>query len=169
MDTYCECLFKKKRTLRDNIIAIIVALVALTLLYYSLILLFIPAATFLAPVVWFGIIWGSVKIIKRQNIEYEYLLTGGDLDVDMVIARASRKKLLSIRRREIELVAPMGSSKLSNVSTDAQITDITSGYNPEAVYVMVTSNDKHPVIYFEPSEKMLNQLKGKIPGKFFEE
>ncbi len=169
MDTYCEYLFKKKRTMRDNVIAIIIVLAALILLYYSLLLLFIPAATFLAPVVWFGIIWGAFKIIKRQNIEYEYLLTGGDLDVDIVIAKGSRKKLLSIRRREIELVAPMGSEKLSQIDTNAQVTDITSGYNPEAVYVMTTSNPKHPVIYFEPTEKMLQQLKTKIPGKLFEE
>ena len=169
MDTYCECLFKKKRTVRDNIIALIIALVALTLLYYSLLLLVIPSVTFLAPVVWFGIIWGSFKIIKRQNKEYEYLLTGGDLDVDVVISKSSRKKLFSIRRREIEFVAYITHDKIKEIDPSLPVTDVTSGYNPEAVYVMKTSSGtKHPVIYFEPSEKMLEQLKSKLPGKFFE-
>ena len=169
MDTYCECLFKKKRTLKDNIVAAVIIFAALILLRYSILLLRFPSVIFLAPTVWFGIIWGSFKLIKRQNQEYEYLLTGGDLDVDVVIAKSSRKRLFSIRRREIEFVSHISNDKIKEIDPNLPVTDVTSGYNPEAVYVIKTSqSSKTPVIYFEPSEKMLEQLKSKIPGKFFE-
>ena len=169
MDTYCECLFKKKRTLKDNIVAAVVIFAALILLRYSILLLIFPSVTFLAPAVWVGIIWGSFKLIKRQNKEYEYLLTGGDLDVDVVIAKSSRKRLFSVRRREIEFVAHISSDKAKEIDPTLPVTDVTSGYNPEAVYVMkISSSSINPIIYFEPSEKMLEQLKSKIPGKFFE-
>ena len=168
MDTYCEYLFQKKKTPKDHAIVAAVILIAILLLFFLTGIFFsIPQIVFLVPAMWFGIIWGAFILVKRKNVEYEYLLTGGDLDVDMVFAISSRKRILSIRRKDIVVMARPTSDKIPESSKNNEVTDVTSGYNPHAVYALVLNTNPSKTILFEPNERMIEQLKTKLPGKIF--
>lgn len=52
-----------------------------------------------------AVIFGAYKLFLRLNIEYEYTITNGTMDVDKIIAKSSRKRMtsfdvLSIQRIE---------------------------------------------------------------------
>lgn len=165
MDTYCEYLFKKKKNPKDYAIAAGVIVLSVVILFFCTgILLSIPQLVFLVPALWFGVIWGAFKLIKRSDVEYEYLLTGGDLDVDKIFAKSSRKRILSVRRKDVVVMARPSSDKIPSGN---EVIDVTSGYNPHAVYALVISGSPSKTILFEPSEKMIEQLKTKLPGKIF--
>ena len=101
MDTFFEQIIKIKLTgkVKALITAIIVfdALLVCVLLYLSL---------FLAPTIMLlvvaGAIYGGYKLITLLTIEYEYIYTNGDLDVDKIVAKSNRKRMVSIKCSEVE-------------------------------------------------------------------
>lgn len=169
MVAYCEYMFSKRKTPRDYVINTITVLVAIVLIYFltTLILFGITSMVFLIPAIWFGIIWGALKIIQGRNIEYEYLLTGCDLDVDKITNKSRRHRIVSVRRREIEIIAPMDSDKLPSNWKNLKTIDVTSGYNPDAVYVMIANISEKTAVIFEPSEKMKENYSAKLPSNVF--
>jgi hypothetical protein len=50
----------------------------------------------LTLLVFVGFIWLTWFLYGLQNIEYEYILTNSDLDIDKITAKRSRKRLISL-------------------------------------------------------------------------
>jgi hypothetical protein len=40
------------------------------------------------------------------NVEYEYIVTNGEMDVDMIQSKTNRKRLISFKCSEIERIEP---------------------------------------------------------------
>jgi len=169
MDTYCEYIFQRKKTPRDHLVAAGLIFLAMVLIVTATYLSFaIPTLITYLPLFCFGVIWGAFKITRRSNREYEYLLTGADLDVDEIINKSSRKHVVSIRRREIEVIAAENDKNLPDGWENLPKVELISGYNPHAVYVLVANTKEgRKAFYIEPTQKMLDQYKTKIPGKIF--
>lgn len=101
MDTFFEQLIKiklngKAKALVSLIIAVDV-LIVLALLYFAFI--FAPAIVLLVVA---AAIYGGYKLISLLTIEYEYIYTNGDLDIDKIVAQSNRKRMVSIKCSEIE-------------------------------------------------------------------
>ena len=52
-----------------------------------------------------GVFYYAYKLIKNSSIEYEYILTNNELDIDKIIAKSARKRMLTVNFREIEICA----------------------------------------------------------------
>jgi len=167
MDTYCEYIIKRKKGPKEalTIAGIIIGAIILSLILPSLISM-VPVISFFSPLVWVGIIWFAYKLISSKNIEFEYTLTGSDLDIDKILNRSSRKKVISVAKSEIGVVAPLGSSNLPPLN-NVQIIDATSNRPDANIYVMTVNKENMQAIYFEPTEKILSNLKERNPRKVF--
>lgn len=101
MDTFYEQIIKIKLNSKAKgmIAAIIIAdlLLAAGLLYLSMI--FAPSFGVLIVA---GLIFGGYKLISLLSVEFEYIFTNGDLDVDKITAKSSRKRVVSIKCNEVE-------------------------------------------------------------------
>ncbi len=101
MDTFFEQLIKIKLNGKAKaLITLIVAadvIIVLALLFFAFI--FAPAIVLLVVA---AAIYGGYKLISLLTIEYEYIYTNGDLDVDKIVAQNSRKRMVSIKCSEIE-------------------------------------------------------------------
>lgn len=71
--------------------------VAIALLFLILSYVFLPAFLFLAAGAGFGTWW----LVSNQYVEYEYLFTNGELDVDKIIGKRKRLRLLTVQVRAI--------------------------------------------------------------------
>lgn len=100
MDTFYEQIVKMRLNgkAKGMIAAIIVIdiLVLAGLLYFSL--LVAPTFAFLIIV---AVIYGSYKLISMLSVEFEYIFTNGDLDIDKITAKSSRKRMVSIKCGEV--------------------------------------------------------------------
>ncbi len=151
MDTFFEQIIKIKLTgkVKALITAIIVfdALLVCVLLYLSL---------FLAPTIMLlvvaGAIYGGYKLISLLSIEYEYIYTNGDLDVDKIVAKSNRKRMVSIKCSEVEKYgeykgqpAP-GSVKSTHIfcnpDSEGQVYLIAKDRNLGNVMVVLAPNDR---------------------------
>ena len=80
MDVFIEKLVKRQKTIVD--ILLIILIIAGTLLLSYLIMMFIPQ---FAMILIIGLFYLAYVLISKLNIEYEYALTNGELDIDMII------------------------------------------------------------------------------------
>lgn len=164
MDIFIERIVQKRKDMKDYLIIVGIALAALILML--LVLNYIPGMTFI-----FIIVIGYVGylLITSRNIEYEYAVTNGDLDIDKIIAQRKRKRIFSANCKEFEIVAKLKSSHYSNhyKSYKNQLNCASSLDNENVYFAVLNYNKEQTVLYFEPSERMLNNFKTFIPRKVF--
>ena len=105
MDTFFEQIVKKKKGPAEwaIIAAVILAAVALMAVVWIFGILAVIATV--------GIVYGAWWLATTQNVEYEYCVTNGDIDVDKIIARRKRVRLVSVAGRKIRALAPYDPAK----------------------------------------------------------
>ncbi len=99
MDTYSEQLVKKTATSSDGMKKMLILTGGVILTLVLLYLTFTLSAFILLAValVIYGIYW----FLTGTNVEYEYIVTNGSLDIDKIISQRKRVTLLSIEAKEI--------------------------------------------------------------------
>lgn len=96
-----------------------------------------------------------VIAVRRSRIEYEYLFINGDLDIDKIINRSSRKTVFSMNVSELELLAPEGNRELERYG-NARMLDFSSNQPAFKRYVLVAGRKGELYrVVFEPGEELV--------------
>ena len=153
-----EQLVKKQMTAKDNFKK--TGLFALVVLSGLL----IPFTQF-AFLIMIVLIVIAVILIRRMNVEYEYIYFNGDLDIDKIMNRETRKRAISTRVKEMDIIAPKGDQAVLGYQ-HLKVLDFTTCSQDGKVYEMVTlvKGEKTRVL-FEPNEKILNAIRDIAPRK----
>lgn len=114
-----------------------------------------------------GVIWAEYILINRFNVEYEYIFTNGDLDIDKIMNRSKRKRILTIDVRQFVVMAqftnPEYKSLIGNIDTTL---DYGSGVLSETTYGAVYEKEgKRVLLLFEPNQVLFEAIKIYIPKK----
>ncbi len=106
MDSFVEQLVRKKKGGRE--IGILVALWLAAVVLVAVLALFLVQflGIMLALVLAVLACWGAWWLSGTQNIEFEYSVTNGELDVDQIVAQRKRKRLLSVSASKAEMLSP---------------------------------------------------------------
>jgi len=101
--------------------------------------------------------FGAYFFISRLNIEYEYIYTNGELDIDVIYNKNNRKRLFSSDIKQFEIMAHVQDTahtrEMSNVT---ETKDYSSGIVGPNTYAFVTPyKGKRLKIIFEPNEMMV--------------
>lgn len=165
MDSFKEQIVVKQLTGNDSTkkILIMVASLALgfSLVIFSLsyFINFAMIAIFLACLA----VYGGVMLMQRMNVEYEYIYTNGDLDIDKITAQKSRKRLASIK---ISTATAFGAVDENTSVGDGRTVIMASSCNPEIqdYYVDVTHKSfGNTTLVFSPDDDMLRIIKSGLP------
>lgn len=101
MDTYLEQLVKIK--LDGKAKWLIVAILAVDILLTAgLILLALLIHPILVLVILGVVGFGTFKLLSMLSVEFEYIITNGDLDIDKITAKSTRKRMQSIKLAKVE-------------------------------------------------------------------
>lgn len=185
MDFYMEYMLKKKKDGRD--IAIIAASVILAILL-SIVMFVVISATayalmgtqissfaFSIGLVLIAFIWyGVYLVISSRNIEYEYILTNSEVDMDRIMSRKGRKRIASFDFKDAEIVANIEDNehnfKYKNPENGIKVIDITGDKERGNVYFVDyfcgEKNEKRRVL-FQPTTKMIEAIKKVNPRNVF--
>lgn len=108
-----------------------------------------------------GIFFGAKKLYGNQNLEFEYIFTSGELDIDKIINQKKRKRVISLEVRSIEIMAKYNNSeyqKTFNLTT--KTLNCSSGEITDDTYVIVyAKNNEMLKILIEPNEQMVKNIK----------
>lgn len=170
MDVFMEKIVAKKRDVKDNLIiagivflAFIVAMAVLTLK--------IPVVSDLNLNIFLfaAVVYLAYRFVTGRNVEFEYIVTNGDLDIDKIISKRRRKRIFSASCREFDILARTSSNSFSqSVQALKSRIDASSNFkSPDAYFATLNYKGEKTLVIFEPDEKMLNSFKQIIPRKVF--
>jgi len=152
MDIFKEQIVPKKPTSKDTIYRalLIVGVVAVSVITFSIIPAFAFILTAAAAI-------GAFFLMGLLKVEYEYVFTNGELDIDIIYNRSRRKRLMTVNVKSFELMAHVEDKNHIGGFNSAQETrDYSSGAVGENTYVfLVSHNGKRLKVIIEPNEKML--------------
>ena len=172
MDVFSEYMVKAGKKPIDYLMIILILLSAavLSCVLFALMLVFIriplvSPLTFLSILlVWYFAVF---KLIRRYNVEYEYSITENELDVDKIMSRSIRKRLLSVNLESFEIIAPLKSSYYTENYKNAKTVFAASSERSDGTYFAAFENDGvKTVLIFEPSGKMLDIIERYSREKF---
>ncbi len=164
MDIFMEKIVRKKKDAKDYLI--MAAIVIASIILVPVVLTYLGELGFIIAI---GIIYVAYLLITTRNVEYEYAVTNGDLDIDKIIAQRKRVRVFSENCKNFEIVAKLKSSHFTPhfKSYKGQI-DCTSTKEADGVwFIALNYKNEQTIVYFEPTEKMLQSFKTFIPRKVF--
>lgn len=154
-DFYAECLVSKASTGGDTVKKLLIGLGTAILSAASFWFIFFPISLFIIV----GIFYGAYFLMTGVDTEYEYILTNGDLDIDKIIGKRKRKRLVS---SSIDTFTAFG--KLSDAGDFSGTTVLACGDTGEEYYAdFVHKTEGNVRIIFTPNEKILDGMELFLP------
>lgn len=158
MDTFFEQIVPIKKTSAQLIAAIGIWALAI------LIIAILPSILgSLFPIAVVGIGYGAFKLTVMFNVEYEYIVTNGVLDIDKIINKSSRKRYLSLNLSKTSRIEKYNSALLTNVNKK-NITIACNTTDPNA-YLLVIDKENGGADYLimSPNDKMKGIIAKSVP------
>ncbi len=117
----------------------------------------------LFPIALLGIGYGVFKLSVRFNVEYEYIVTNGVLDIDKIINKSSRKRYLSLNLSKTSRIEKYNPALLSNVDKKS-VTIACNEQDPNA-YLLVIDKENGGADYLimSPNDKMKGIIAKSVP------
>lgn len=160
MDTFFEQIVSLKKS--GTKILLLIALWLLAFLLCAFLILF-PLLGSFTLLVCAGIIFGVFKLNGLFNIEYEYIITNGIMDIDKIINKSSRKRILSFDLSKVSRLEKYNPNLTANINSKDVI--IACDKDDKNAYFMVAEeeNGKATYLVFSPDDKIRSATVKFIP------
>jgi hypothetical protein len=149
MDKYYEQLTKAYKSALYEVYTVLMVLMGIILIFTLTSMLY-PAAIAAAAL---AVLFFFLK--QKTYIEYEYIFTNGDVDIDRIIAAKRRKKVTRFDIRDVQIMAPLGSPFLDGSPKGKKVIAYTRNTKEKIYLAVVNKNNAVTEIYFTPDEQFV--------------
>ena len=105
-------------------------------------------------------------LIKNQDVEFEYAVTNGEMDIDKIVGKSRRKRLMTVDCRRFDILAPYTDEFKRTRSRAEKVFDYSrGGDNSESYFAMFRDGEKNIMLVFDPDDRMLEAFRVYIPSK----
>ena len=166
-DVFIERIVPRKKSGLDHLktVGIVVAYFVVLFLIMAFLGQYIM---FLLPLLIFGGAWLAWMLITNMSKEHEYILTNGDLDIDVIIARRKRKRIFTGKAKEFEIVARANSDEYKPYANNKslEVIDASSNTGSQNTWFLVAQNKgKRTLVLFEPDKRMMDNMRRYNPSR----
>lgn len=158
MDIFYEQLIEKIPSSKDNAkkfgIYAIAIILALLIIFLSISTIFAPIGILLSV----GLIWLAYYLGTNQFIEYEYIITNGEIDIDKIIGKRKRSRLLTVDVKQFTNFGEYSDAINNDDTSTIILASENSGIN-DWFADFETENYGKTRLIFSPDEKFLNCIK----------
>lgn len=177
MDIYTEQLVKTKKRGITVLLQILIWLVGIAvsgalLILYTIsggllekqgvfLMIFLQPLSMIASVICLYFTWFLSSLC---NIEYEYIHTNKDFDIDKIISKRRRRRLITVNCDNVESMGVFTPEILQKTTAyDKKL--FCHGYSDSSPYYLIarTVNHGRVLIIFSPDEQTLEGLKKSVP------
>ena len=160
MDTFFEQIISIKKTGKTVAALIGIWLAAFVVCFLLFFTGFFGVLTFLLIA---GVIYGAFKLSCLLNVEYEYIVTNGTMDIDKIINKSSRKRLISFELQTVSRIEKYNPSLLNSVNSKDVL--IACNKDDANAYLMVSSTEGKNTNYlvFAPDERLRSAVVKFVP------
>ena len=159
MDTFVEQIIVKKKGPKE--IAIITGTILLVVILVFVLFLFL---NYFSLVIDMLLIYGAWWLITGQNVEYEYSVTNGDIDIDQIIAQRKRKRVVSVAGSKIETAGPYNPTEFAGRRFDRTVVAAPAETAPGVWYFTYhRKKSGSSLVLFQPEERVMDAFKASLP------
>jgi len=160
-DVFKEQIVKRKDPPTNNIKRAVLVIAVIVLFF---VLAQTQLGSLAAPIT-LAAAFGAFYLMSFLRVEYEYVFTNGDLDIDIIYNRSRRKQVFSANVKTFEIMAHVEDAvHAGNFSGALETRDYSSGEVGGNTYAFLVSIEgKQTKVIFEPNEKMMQAIAGSIP------
>ena len=162
MDGPIEKMVKRKHDIVDQLSVILVILAAVIVQMLTLAFnFFIQYIAIVLAVLLFI----CTKFVLSKNIEFEYSYFNGDLEIDKIINKKKRMRVVLVSIKDFEA---FGQQKaFSKITSKPGETIYCSSLldSQENYFFIANYNSKRTAFFFEPNEQIINDITKKSPQK----
>ena len=162
-DVFVEYMIKKKTSGKDIAMMLGAAVLGAVLIIGSILL---TGLFHVPPMIPFfvicAVVYGLYWVITSRSIEYEYSITNGDISIDQIVNRRSRKRLTSFDAKAIEEMGKYteNAQRLKNRRVDKTIFASLTDDGADAWYVIARSRKTGvTLLVFSPDERCIDAIK----------
>lgn len=162
MDNYVEQIVAKKSEARDTAIRLIIFLGLSLVAALALICTVLFGFAFLL-VVAVGAIYLMWYLLGNTSVEYEYIVTNNELDVDKITGRRKRKRLITLKLNLADEWGEYDENKNKNEKVQATVSAHDCRYIN--LWYLVANHEKHgkTMLLFSPNEDVLTAVNKSVP------
>lgn len=163
MDTFFEQIVAIRKN--GKTFAIMIGIWGLTVLLSGIVFLLgfslgVPAIALLLV---FGAFYGAYKLSGRFHVEYEYIVTNGTMDVDKILNKSSRKRVLTFELSTVSRLEKFNPAQLNNLN-GKEVTIACNQDDPGAYLLAATTEGKGTLyLVFAPDERLRGAIVKFIP------
>ena len=156
MDTFFEQIVKKKKTLAEWGIMLGTVFVAAALVFGILQVKPLMMIPILPTLLMVGIGYGGWWLITAQNVEFEYCVTNGDIDIDVIIAKRKRKRIVSVGGRKIKSLTPYDAAAV-NEKAFKRVVVAAESKKEDGLWCFTDHSKKNgdTLVIFHPEQRVL--------------
>ena len=154
-DVFNEQIVKRQGNFSDTLKRVGITILVIVIFFVSF--AFLQA---FAVFVGAAAVFGGIYLMSFLNVEYEYVYTNGELDIDIIYNRSRRKRLFSTVVKDFEIMAHVEDRMREGAFGGAQETiNCHSGeIGPNTYAFLATIKGKRTKVIFEPNDKMLKAI-----------
>ena len=160
-DIFNEKLVKKLPDGKTTLIKILSGVAAIAIMTLGLMYAGIASLLIIAAV---GA--GIFFLWQQLEVEFEYILTNDELDVDKIIARDRRKSLLVVSVKDFEVFAPVNETyqhEFEHANVVKTVDASSSAKSTKRWFAVFNDGETRTMLIFEPGKKMRAGIKQLIP------
>ena len=161
MDTFFEQIIAVKKN--GKALAAIIGIWLAAFIVCFLLIMFMGFLGTFSLLLAAGVLFGAYKLCTRFNLEYEYIVTNGTMDIDKIINKSSRKRILSFELATVSRIEKFNPAQLSGVN--AKELFITCNQDDPGAYLMVSATEGKGTSYlvFAPDERVRSAIVKFVP------
>lgn len=168
LEGFYESIVKHEKTLKEHLVGlgfIVIGVLGAIAAYYVGIMMGLKyiglGAAFFAA--FFGF-----RAAVFHNWEYEYIVTDGTVDIDQIIAKQKRKRMVSFNSRECHIIAPVNRGTRFNEYKSLPVSSfVARDDHPDNYFAVFERVGARTVVIFQPTEDMLEAFKRYNPRNVY--
>lgn len=161
MDTFFEQLVRIKKTFKTTLAFVGIWGAAILLCYTAVLFSAYIGTIFILVIA--GLIYGAFKLSGLLNVEYEYIVTNSSLDIDKIVNKSNRQRMMSLELPTASRLEKYNPSLLNNIDSKKMV--FACDKDAENAYLLVCEKEGKGAQYlvFAPNEKMQSAIAQSLP------
>lgn len=168
LDGFSEQLIRHRNTAKDRLFACGIVLGsiigAVAILFLGKLLRLNIIAIFAAG----ALVVFAIRTAALHKWEFEYIGTAGEIDIDKIMAQRSRKRMVSFRAADCEIIAPYTRGNYMAPYKNLMAEDYSAFLeHPENYFAVFEKAGVRRLVVFQPNEQLLRMCKQHNPRQVF--
>ncbi len=165
-DTFMEYMVKKQATIGSQLKKCGILLAALLIIAASFILLASQYLNVLGAGLIVGTGWITFILIRLESVEYEYIITNNEMDIDKIQGKSKRKRLATVDLASISSFEKLDPANLPDEEGRVRILAAASMKSNETYVAKLSHKELGDcILYFTPNERMVEYIERARKGK----